>query len=105
MILAVWYLLVNNYLLQENSNILLQKENELLNQIKPQSQKVGSYINILIIILYGAVACYVTSAAFNQNVWLLYREGCVLNYSVAVERRIAKPLWYDNRLSVGTNIL
>ena len=27
------------------------------------------------------------------------------NYSVAVERRTAKLLKYDNRLSVGTNIL
>ena len=56
-----------------------------------------------------AVACDVTSAAFNQdvwqNVWCLYRERCVLNYSVVVERVTAKPLWYDNRLSVGNNIL
>ena len=56
-----------------------------------------------------AVACDVTSAAFNQNVWQnvwrLYRERCVLNYSVAVERVTAKPLRHDNRLSVGTNIL
>ena len=58
---------------------------------------------------YRAVACDVTSAAFNQNVWqnvwCLYRERCVLNYSVAVERVTAKQLWYDNRLSVGNNIL
>ena len=59
--------------------------------------------------VYRAVACDVTIAAFNQNmwqnVWCLYRERCVLYYSVAVERVTAKPLWYDNRLSVGNNIL
>ena len=62
-----------------------------------------------VIVVYRAVACDVTSAAFNQNVWQnvwrLYRERCVLNYSVAVERVTAKPLWYDNCLSVGNNIL
>ena len=66
-------------------------------------------IIILDIRTYRAVACDVTSAAFNQNVWQnvwrLYRERCVLNYSVAVERVTAKPLWYDNRLSVGNIIL
>ena len=40
-----------------------------------------------------------------KNVWRLYREGCVFNYSVAVERVTAKPLWHDNHLSVGNNIL
>ena len=58
---------------------------------------------------YRAVACDVTSAAFNQNVWqnvwYLYRERRVFNFSVVVERVTAKPLWHDNRLSVGTNIL
>ena len=53
---------------------------------------------------YRAVACDVTSAAFNQNVWqnvwYLYRERRVFNFSVVVERVTAKPLWYDNRLSV-----
>ena len=56
-----------------------------------------------------AVACDVTSAAFNQNawqnVWYLYRERRVFNFSVVVERVTAKPLWHDNCLSVGTNIL
>ena len=33
------------------------------------------------------------------------QEKVRFNYSVAVERRTAKPLQYDNRLSVGTNIL
>ena len=58
---------------------------------------------------YRAVACDVTSAAFNQNVWqnvrYLYRERRVFNFSVVVERVTTKPLWHDNRLSVGTNIL
>ena len=40
-----------------------------------------------------------------KNVWYLYRERRVFNFSVVVERVTAKPLWYDNRLSVGTNIL
>ena len=40
-----------------------------------------------------------------KNVWHLYRNRCVCNHSVAVEGRTAKLLWYDNRLSVGTNIL
>ena len=52
-----------------------------------------------------AVACDVTSAAFNQNVWHLYRKGRIFNYSTAVEARTAKPLWYDNRLLACTNIL
>ena len=54
---------------------------------------------------YRAVACDVTSAAFNQNVWHLYRKGCIFNYSAAGETRTAKPLKYDNRLLVCTNML
>ena len=41
-----------------------------------------------------AVACDVTSAALNQNVWqkrvTFVQEKVRFNYSVAVERRIAK---------------
>ena len=59
--------------------------------------------------LNRAVACDVTSAAFNQNVWqkrvVVYRERRVFNFSVVVEGVTAKPLGHDNRLSVGTNIL
>ena len=59
--------------------------------------------------MYRAVACDVTSTAFNQNVWqnvwYLYRERHVFNFSAVVERVTAKPLWHDNRLSVGNNIL
>ena len=53
---------------------------------------------------YRAVSSDITTTAFIGNVWHLYRKGCVCNYSVAVERT-AKPLWYDNRPSVGTDIL
>ena len=45
-------------------------------------------------ICYRAVACDVTSAALNQNVWqkrvTFVQEKVRFNYSVAVERRIAK---------------
>ena len=34
-----------------------------------------------------------------------YKEKVHFKYSVAVERRTAKLLQYDNRLSVGTNAL
>ena len=41
-----------------------------------------------------AVACDVTSAALNQNVWqkrvTFVQEKVRFNYSIAVERRIAK---------------
>ena len=43
---------------------------------------------------YRAVACDVTSAALNQNVWqkrvTFVQEKVRFNYSVAVERRIAQ---------------
>ena len=42
------------------------------------------------------VACDVTSAAFNQNVWqkcvVFVQRKVQFNYSVAVERVTAKPL-------------
>ena len=45
-------------------------------------------------LLYRAVACDVTSAALNQNVWqkrvTFVQEKVRFNYSVAVERRTAK---------------
>ena len=44
--------------------------------------------------VYRAVACDVTSAALNQNVWqkrvTFVQEKVRFNYFVAVERRIAK---------------
>ena len=40
-----------------------------------------------------------------KNVWYLYRERRIFNFSVVVERVTAKSLWHGNRLSVGINIL
>lgn len=64
---------------------------------------------IVIVANYRAVSCDVTmrrsTETCGKNVWHLYRKGCIFNYSAAVETKTAKPLRYDSRLSVGTNIL
>ena len=52
-----------------------------------------SFIPFLVL-LYRAVACDVTSAALNQNVWqkcvTFVQEKVRFNYFIAVERRTAK---------------
>ena len=66
------------------------KERELVYQI--------SSMPSILIFVYRAVACDVTSAALNQNVWQKrvtfvqdeVQEKVRFNYSIAVERRITK---------------
>ena len=50
----------------------------------------------------GTVEQLHMTSQVRENVWNLYRKRCIFNYTVAVERTTAKPLWYDNHLSVGS---